>query len=327
MTARRMPIAVCLLAVALTGCGTRAQHRRGGAEPAQSPIAAARPAGRSVSVGTHPEGIVVDPLTGLVAVATRDPAALVLLDVRGGRVMSRVPLPGVARHLALSDSTVLVPSEPLNRLLEVSLPRGRVSSIAVGKAPHDAAGSAGRIFVGDEFGKDVSVVEHGRVIHTVGGFLQPGGATVAGALVAVIDVGADTLSLIDPRTLRTLGTTAAGSGPTHGVGDPSGHVYVADTRGGAVLEFAIRPRLCRVARLALPGTPYGIAVDHARNRLWVTLTATNRLVEFGLRGGVPRRLRSYPTGRQPNTVAVDTRTVRVFVACAVDGTVEVINPR
>lgn len=271
----------------------------------------------------------VDPVTGLVAVATREPPALVLLDARSGRVRSRIRLPGVARHLALTGvpPTVLVPSEPLNRLLEVGLPSGRVSSIAVGKAPHDAAASAGRTFVGDEFGKGVSVVERGQVTRAIGGFLQPGGVTVARALVAVVDVGADTLTLIDPLTRRTLGTAAAGSGPTHGAGDPNGHVYVADTRGEAVLDFATRPRLRRVARVALPGTPYGIAVDPARGRLWVTLTATNRLVEFGLSGAAPRRLRSYPTGRQPNTVAVDARTGHVFVACAVDGTVEVINPR
>jgi DNA-binding beta-propeller fold protein YncE len=326
--ARSTPIVVGLLALALIGCGASTHRRRAGAEPAVSPPPASRPVGRLIGVGVHPEGIAVDPVTGLVAVATREPPALVLLDARSGQITARIRLPGVARHLALSSDppTVLVPSEPLDRLFEVALPGGRLSSIRVGMGPHDAAVARGRIFVGDELGHSVSVVKQGRLLGTIGGFIQPGGVTTTARLVAVIDVGADTLTLINPFTLRTIGTAAAGSGATHGVGDASGHVYVTDTRGDAVLDFATRPRPRLLARTALPGTPYGIAIDPSRDRLWVTLTATNRLVELAIGGPAPMVLRSYPTGRQPNTVAVDPRTGRVFVACAADGAIDVIDP-
>jgi DNA-binding beta-propeller fold protein YncE len=70
-----------------------------------------------------------------------------------------------------------------------------------------------------------------------------------------------------------------------------------------------------------------MAIDRVRNRLWVTLTATNELVEVAIDGPRLRRGRSYPTGRQPNTVAVDPRDGRVFVADAGAGAVQLIDPR
>jgi hypothetical protein len=113
---------------------------------------------------------------------------------------------------------VLVPEEGADHLLELSLPGGGIRSVAVGSDPHDAAADAGRVFVANEHGESVSVVQGGRVVRRIGGFTQPGGVTAAGDDVAVVDVGADTVTLIDARTLRTLGGLPAGSGPTHAAG-------------------------------------------------------------------------------------------------------------
>jgi DNA-binding beta-propeller fold protein YncE len=100
-----------------------------------------------------------------------------------------------------------------------------------------------------------------------------------------------------------------------------------DTRGGAVLTYVTRPRFGLVARFPLPGTPYGIAIDSQRGRLWLTLTAKDELVELSTAGAALRLLGVYATGRQPNTVAVDSRSGRVFVADAAPGTVQLIDPR
>lgn len=279
-------------------------------------------------MGTLPEGIVVDPHAGVVAVAVRDPAALVLIDAGSGRVLRRVRIPGPPRHLQLvgDSGAVLVPAEPLDQLIEVSLPSGTVRSIPVGVHPHDAAAVADRIFVSNEFGRSVSVVVGRRVVARIGGFLQAGGVASAGGDVAVVDVRADTVTMIDAHSLRVLGSAPAGEGPTHVVAG-SGRLFVADTRGNALRAFATNPKLEPVGRLALPGTPYGIAIDRVRHRLWVTLTATNELVEVAIDGPTLRRVASYPTGRQPNTVAVDPRDGRVFVADAGPGVVQVIDPR
>src|SRR5918997_6082580 len=92
------------------------------AEPAASPPLERRPAGRVVAVGNRPEGIVADPVTGLVAVGLREPDRLALVDGETARVMRRVGLPGAPRHLGLAapGGPVLVPAEPADRLVEVA---------------------------------------------------------------------------------------------------------------------------------------------------------------------------------------------------------------
>ena len=74
------------------------------------------------------------------------------------------------------------------------------------------------------------------------------------------------------------------------------------------------------------GTPYGIAVDHRRSLVYVTLTATNRLESFIIRGNGLIPDRSWPTVRQPNSVAVDQITGRVFVAGRTGSQLEMIDP-
>lgn len=316
----------------LAGCG--ASHHRRAAEPAVAPAPTQRPAGNSVRVGTRPEGIVADARTGLVAVAVRSPAQIVLLDACTGQVRRRVSIPGAPRHLQLARAggPVLVAEEPVDSLLELPLALAdrrsatRIRSIAVGDHPHDAAAADGRVFVADEHGRSVSVISGNRVIDRITGFAQPGGVAAVGGDVAVVDVGADTVTLVDARTLRVVGRLAAGAGPTHVAPGPGDRVYVLDTRGDAVLTYATRPRLRLLGRVAVPGHPYGVAVDPARARLWVTETAADRVVELTDRPAVPRVVATLPTARQPNTVAADSATGRIYVADAAAGTVEIIAP-
>ena len=298
------------------------------AEPAAAPAATLHPAGRETRVGSLPEGIVVDPHTGMVAVALRDPARLVLISAGSGRVLRTVRILAPPRHLELAGESgpVLVPAEPVDKMIEVSLPSATVQSIPVGAHPHDAAAVGGRVFVGNEFGRSVSVLAGRRMVAQIGGFMQPGGLAAVGGEVAAVDVRADTVTLIDAHGFRVIGKAPAGKGPTHLVaGD--GRLFVADTRGNALLGYTTQPELHLVSRLALAGTPYGIAIDRVHNRLWVTLTATNKLVEVAIDGPTLSRVASYPTGRQPNTVAVDPRDGRVFVADAGAGVVQLIDPR
>jgi DNA-binding beta-propeller fold protein YncE len=298
------------------------------AEPAAAPAAALHPAGQKIRVGKMPEGIVVDAHAGMVAVAVRDPARVVLIGAGSGRVLRALRIAAPPRHLELAGGSgpLLAPAEPVDQLIEVNLPGSAVQSIEVGVHPHDAAVAAGRVFVSNEFGRSVSVLAGRRAITQIAGFVQPGGLAVAGPDLAVVDVRADTVTLIDARSLRVLGKTPAGAGPTHIVAG-GGRLFVADTRGNALLVFATQPTLRLVSRLALAGAPYGIAVDRAHRRLWVTLTANNELAELAIEGPTLRPVASYPTGRQPNTVAVDPIDGRVFVADAGAGVVQLINPQ
>jgi hypothetical protein len=107
----------------------------------------------------------------------------------------------------------------------------------------------------------------------------------------------------------------AGVGPTQAVSDGHRLVFVVDAQGGGLLLFRTQPRLELRRRVYLPGRPYAIAIDRRRHRLWVTLTASNRVAEVTA-NGQPRVFRTLPAVRQPNAVAVDPRngTVRVYGA-------------
>jgi len=297
------------------------------AEPAASPEQDAEPAGRVVRVGAGPEGVAFDPGTGVVAVGLRDPDLLALVDGATGEVRRRVPLPGAPRHLALArpGGPFIVPAEEADALALVSPGDEQVRTVRVGDQPHDAAALGGRVYVGDEFGSTLSVVRGGRRVAQEPVDVQPGGIVPVGGQVGVVSARAYTIELFDPRTVRGLGSQSAGLGPTHAVRDAGDRIYVADTRGDALIVFETRPRLKWIARVPLPGSPYGLAADPGRDRVWITLTGRNELMEVAA-GERPRRVRTLPTVRQPNTLAVDPGSGRVFVASRTDGTLQLIDP-
>jgi DNA-binding beta-propeller fold protein YncE len=282
-----------------------------------------------VPVGRAPEGIAADPVTGLVAVALREPDEVALVDGADGRVARRVGVPGAARHLSLAapGGPVLAPAERADELVRIALPGGAADAVAVGVFPHDAAAAGSRVFAGDERGNTLSVVD-GLDVRRIRVATQPGGVAASdnGRTVAVVSVRERVLEVFDSGTLERLGRVPAGAGPTHVVSGSQGRFYVVDTTGDALLVFEARPELRLSRRVALLGSPYGLAVDRERGRLWTTLTATNELVE--LSGGArPRPLRSFPAVRQPNTVAVDARTGRVYVTGRADGVLQLLDPR
>ena len=316
----------------IAGCGSLDENRTPkAAEPARAPKPREAPAGQVVRVGSLPEGVVADTRTPGVAVGVREPDELVLLDGRSGRVIRRVKLPAAPRHLQLAGSggPVLVPAERANALAEVPL-SGRTGSrfreTAVGAQPHDATAVGDRIFVGDERGDTVTVLENGRQVGRFAVARQPGGLAPVGdgSQVAVVSVRDRVVELFDAESFKRLGKVNAGVGPTHVVSDGEQYLYVTDTAGDALLVFRTQPELRLVRRLAMPTSPYGIALDRRRERLFVTLTGTNRLVKLRTNG--PRTVANLPTVQQPDTVAVDESTGRAFVTGRVDGVLQLIDP-
>ena len=323
---------VLACALVAAGCGSaEPEELPPAAEPAKSPPLREEPAGQTIETGSMPEGIVADGRTGRVAVSLRNPDVLALVDARRGRVVRRVPIPESARHLSLvaPGGTVIVPSERANTLAQVSLPGGKVTPTKVGNYPHDAVAAGGRVFVGDERGSTVTVLEGDRVIKTFKVALQPGGLAPldGGRKLAVVSVKERVLEIFDTRTFKRLGRVDAGVGVTHVVTDGKNVGWITDTSGDALLVFSLKPKLQIIRRYALLGSPYGIALDPrpGNRRLWVTLTRTNELIELTATSR-PYELRRYPAVRQPDTVAVDDRTGRVFVTGTADGVLQVVDP-
>lgn len=328
------------LVVGLTvaGCGGDPSETLGAAEPAKAPEPTVAPAGMVQDLAPQPEGMTYDAVTDILAVAVREPNRLLLIQGATGQLLQSVPLPGHARHLQLAGpgGPVLVPAEDSNMLVTVELPEGQASAVQVGNYPHDAASTAsGRIVVADERGGTVSVVAGGEVVHTFTDPTQPAGVAAVGDEVGLVDVGAFTLSVYDAVQERRLAVLPAGAGPTHLVADRRGDLIVADTRGDALLFFSLDP-LTQRGRVPLSGTPYGMAYDPQRDRVWVTLTARNEVVGLDVSdnpsggsagsAGAAREVARFPTVRQPNTVAVDPETGRVWVSSRTTGQLQTIDP-
>jgi DNA-binding beta-propeller fold protein YncE len=321
--------AVCAGTLAACGGagGGSATGPRRAAEPAESPPLHATPAGRTAPVGHEPEGVAWDAAAGLIAVGVREPSAVVFVDPKSLKVVRRVALPAPPRHLSYDATakTVLVPAESANELVVVR-PGGVVTATKVGTHPHDATSVGRDVFVADEHSDQVSVLRQGHLVKTLPTPHQPGGiAAVAGRWVALVAVSARVLQIYDAHSLKPLGQIPAGVGPSHIVARGT-TAYVADTQGDQILVFAIGPHPRLLGKVVAPGTPYGLALDPRRARLWVTETAKDEIAEYSLRGKLPRRVATYPTLRQPNSVAVDPRTGAAFVAGRDKGRLERIAP-
>lgn len=305
------------LALGLIGCSSKAKPPtpHTAAEPAVAPSLTTAPPGTVVAVGAAPEGIVYDPLTGLVAVAVRNPDRLVLLDGATMRIRKEIPLAGHARHLQLAKpgGPVIVPEEDRNQLALVALPGGSTSVIRTGTSPHDAAAVTGGYVAGDEFGSSITVIRTGQPPQTVGGVEQPGGVIDLGDTVAIIDVKGYVVSTYRVSDGTQLATVAAGAGPTHGVRTSTGSILVSDTRGNEVLGFGTDP-LAQQARLPLPGSPYGLAADPRQPLVWVTLTGRNQVVGVSVAGSELTEVARLDTVQQPNTVAVAPGSHTIWIA-------------
>ncbi|MEJ7894161.1 MAG: hypothetical protein WKF94_16150 [Solirubrobacteraceae bacterium] len=321
-------LAGLLAVVALAGCGGDAAPAPPrpqldppqAAEPVQGPPAE-DPPGMVVEVGDTPEGVALDAEAGIAAIAVDEPPRLVLVDVETGEITREVPLPGSARHVSVADGTFLVPVESADALLEVT-PGGAAVRTPVGDGPHDATKLGDRVFTADEFGSTMSVVRDGELVGQVPVDAQPGGVDVVGDQVAVIAVRAYTVELYDGLAdePRGLGGQSAGLGPSHvvAVGD---RLAIADTRGRALVVYGTAERLRFERRVALDGTPVGIAAGDD-GTAWVALSERNEVVEVDLESG--RVLRSVVTVRNPYTVAYRDGTL--VIASQAEGTLQITRP-
>lgn len=316
-----------LLASACAAAPAQSGVLRAAPEPARAAAPGTVPAGRVVALGGgRPEGLVADPGSGLVAVAVREPNRLLLIDPATGQVVRTVRVPGSARHLELAPGGVVVPGEDTDLLTTVALPSGRiVGSVRVLRQPHDAAvATDGTTYVADEFGGAVSVVRDGQVVGTLRGLVQPGGAAGTGDTGTVVDVRARLLHVL--RAGKEVAVLPAGAGPTHALALTPGTVLVTDTSGGGLLLYDVVGRPRQTGAEPLPGRPYGTAYDATRQRVFVTATQDNLLVEYRWDGSRLQRVASFPTVRDAYSVAVVPATGRVVIAGESGSELQLVDP-
>ncbi|HWE88359.1 MAG TPA: hypothetical protein VG317_02700 [Pseudonocardiaceae bacterium] len=298
------------------------------ATPAVSPAAAASAPGGTVLAAPGVSAMAVDATSRTLAVAISSPPQVWLYALDDLKAAPRrVSLPGVVTQLSLArpGGPVLAPVPAANQVVEIALPTGTTTVVPVSGGPTSAADIGGQLLVAVPGRKAVDVLSGGHLVRTVTGDTEPDQVLAVGAKAAVLDRPESALYDLDPATAKVGAGLRAGDGATNAVVDEYGRVLVVDTRGGELLAFTANTVVLR-QRYPVPGAPYGIAYDPKRDLAWVTLTASNEVVGFAMTGGSPVQRYRLTTVRQPNSVAVDPDSGRVFVASADGEGVNVIQP-
>jgi hypothetical protein len=331
-----VPTTVALVVAAastLAGCGsgsTEITNTQPAAKPAAAPEPASEPAGTVLPITAKITAAAVDAASRTLVLAASDPDRLLLVDLATpGAPPRTVELPGPVEQLdpADDDGRLLVPVPSAGVLLTVDLTSQppQVSSVEVDGGPVAATVADGRTVVALADRPGVAVLDGDQARHTLTEFAGPADVVAAGGRVAVLDRLRTAVTTFDSATGKLGPSLRAGNGATNAVGDRFGRVLVTDTRDGELLAFSIDPLIMR-QRYPVPGAPYAIAYDPARDLAWVTLTERNEVVGYHVAGGEPVERHRLATVRQPNSVAVDPNSGAVVVASGTGDGVQVVKP-
>jgi YVTN family beta-propeller protein len=152
----------------------------------------------------------------------------------------------------------------------------------------------------------------------------------------VANSGDDSVSVLDAHSGRLLRTVAVVAAPTTVLVDGRiGRAFVAGSTGLSVLDTVSGARVRPRVSLPDTGAPTGyahdvtvraVAVDERTGHVFVSVSGYRRVGWVSMldaRSGAV--LRSVRVGWQPDALAVDARTDRVFVANLADGTLSVLD--
>jgi DNA-binding beta-propeller fold protein YncE len=269
--------------------------------------------------------MVVDPTSQTLAVALKQPAELLLFSLTDLQHAPRtVPLPGTVTHLSLAKpgGPVLAPVSAADKVVEVMPATGTTTVVPVPGGPTSAVEYEGHLLVAVPARQAIDQFTGTKITNTITGQVNPDQLLVTGGKLVMLD---QIRSAVFAAGGSVGAGQRAGQGATNAATDGYGRVLVTDTRTGELLAFSASPVLMRQSAPS-PGVPYGITVDTRRNIAWVTATQLNQVIGYQLAGGQPVRKYRLPTVRQPDSVAVDPGSGRVFVASADGGGVQVMQP-
>lgn len=296
------------------------------ATPASSPAPTRAPEG-TVLPAPPATAVLVDQPSRTLAVAVTQPPSLRLYALDDLAAAPRqVPLPGPVSALSPAGAGAVFASVPTaGQVVKITLPAGAAEVTAQDGGPVDAARVGDRTLVARHEAKSVAVLAGSSVQRSIDGIASPDLVVPVGDHAVLLDRLRSAVYDLNPDNTALGAGLRAGDGATNAVPDRYGRVLVTDTRGGGLLAFSTMPVLMR-QRFPVPGAPYGIAYDERRDLAWVTLTERNEVVGFDVAGGEPVERHRVPAVRQPDSVAVDSGTGRVFVASADGGGVQVVQP-
>lgn len=288
-----------------------------------------------VEVGLDPEGVVVDPRTGLAYVACSRSDSVAVVDLQAMVRVAVIPVGREPIDIVVDPVTrrAFTADARSDQLSVIDLDEHRVvGTVAVGSYPAGLAidPDGRRLYCGDTMGSTVSVVDVDALLrlHTVPAEL--------GAGAVAVDPGRERAYCVNfvGSSMTVIDSAVAGGGPQAVVRRvPLGEGACAVAVNPALPEvYAVNSLASTVARvgaesgdvlgeLAVPNAPVGLAVGPAGDRMYVANRGDGSVSILGVDG---RQWARIPVGTAPGGVAVHPLDPRlVLVANAGSGTLTV----
>ena len=263
-----------------------------------------RPAGKSVTVGTLPLGLVtLSDGSALVSYNGHGENGLARIDVAQARVVWRAPLPAAWLGLARSGrdwrDTVWASGGATNRLYRFTW-------------------QGGATWTADS----VALADSGAKLFPAGIALLP-----RQGWVAVVGNLSDSVYFVDAASLQRRAAVAVGHRPYTAVAD-SAHLYVSNWGDStvSVIDLSIRPTV----RLSLSVGPHPSALVLSGSELFAALAGANGVARVDLATGQVREqltvalTRHAPVGSDPNALALSPDRRTLYVAMAGNNAVAVV---
>jgi DNA-binding beta-propeller fold protein YncE/predicted Ser/Thr protein kinase len=285
----------------------------GGGVEVSDPIAIGRPPLR-VAAGAQ-----------AVWVTSEKDGTLTRLDPETGEAIGKPRKLGKGiAGVAVGGKWIWATNKRRGELLRIDPRSGRVlKTIDVGGAPGPIALGGGRVWIADESGRGITVVnsEGGRLYRRG---LPPQAADLRLAYGArglwVSIAGSGSVRRVDPVTLDAGDPIRVGRGPA-GLTVADGFVWVANSRSGTVSRVDPATRQLLGDPIEVGGHPGGI--DAGTSAVWVANAADGTVTKIDLESGEPEGS-PIEVGPEPGAVAVGGEAV--WVANNGDGTVTRIEP-
>lgn len=283
-----------------------------------------------VEVGLDPEGVVVHQATGLVYVACSRSNSVAVVNPDELQVVDTIPVGGEPIDIAVDERTghVFTADARSDQVSVIDAAAGRVvATIPVGSYPAglciDVEGR--RLYSGDAAGSTMSVIDLDRLERIGAVEAELGAGAIAAdprnGRVYCVNFVASSVTVVDSETLEILGRLPLLAGPCAiGVHQETGDVFIADSLASTVTRVDGRA-VTKVADMAVPNAPVGLAVGLRDDRLYVGNRGDGTVSVLGLDGTEWSRI---PVGAAPGGVCEDPlHPGRVLVANAGSGTLTI----
>lgn len=173
-----------------------------------------------IATGQSPSGMAVTPDGATLLVANRESDSVSLIDLTSRRETRRIPVGGHPFGLTLSADgrQAYTANVTSNDVSAIDVAAGRETGrVTTGQRPYVIALAGGKGFVTDQYSNTVTVFDLATLQKLtaidVGDHPEGIAATRDGRTVVVANWGDNALSLIDPSSLKVVGTIETGDGP------------------------------------------------------------------------------------------------------------------